>query len=150
MAAFVALGVAAGVAVMLAAVARGGRYEWDARSARELARVSPAARRMADYVAAYAAARGVRVTVAHQGGRRTEGEQAALAAAGASRATGPAAPHVRGAAVDFALLDPGYTVPPASDPRWRVIGAAAADYGAEWGGDWRSIRDFPHVEVRDA
>lgn len=141
-----AVGAAVVGAVLIAR--RRPRVQWDARSTRELDRVSSAARAMADYVHAYAAARGIRVTVAHQGGRRTEGEQAALVAAGRSRASGATAPHVRGDAVDFAFLDSAgkYTVPPAEDPRWTVIGAAARAYGARWGGDW-AWRDMPHVEV---
>ena len=40
-----------------------------------------------------------------------------------------------------------------SDPRWGIIGAAIALSGASeelsWGGMFRSIRDFPHVELKD-
>lgn len=39
-----------------------------------------------------------------------------------------------------------------SDPRWGIIGAAIGLCGASslvWGGMWKSLRDFPHVELRD-
>lgn len=30
-----------------------------------------------------------------------------------------------------------------------VLGPAARGAGLEWGGDWRSFKDYPHVEVPD-
>lgn len=55
-------------------------------------------------------------------------------------------------AVDIALLQDGKYLPD-KDPRWGIIGAAIGLSGAtssvSWGGMFSSIRDFPHIELKD-
>lgn len=57
-------------------------------------------------------------------------------------------------AIDIAILSSSDgTYLPDKDPRWGIIGAAIGLAGAtssvSWGGMFSSIRDFPHVELRD-
>lgn len=58
--------------------------------------------------------------------------------------------HVWGLACDFVPINAAgeYYWPPASDPVWQKIGAAIKLHGLEWGGDWSSIEDMPHGELK--
>lgn len=47
--------------------------------------------------------------------------------------------HQRGRAADFAFI--GRASP------WDVLGRVAKQYGLEWGGDWTSLVDKPHVQL---
>ena len=50
-------------------------------------------------------------------------------------------------AADVAVTRAGKYIASASDPAWQRWGACARAQGLEWGGDWRSIVDCPHVQV---
>jgi peptidoglycan LD-endopeptidase CwlK len=98
-------------------------------------------------------------------GVRTEAEQAAKVRQGYSQTkrswhvsstaqtmsdSGHSYSVVRGAAADIVDKRYGWGGP-ASDLNfqfWIDLGAAAADYGLEWGGDWASFRDVAHVQMR--
>lgn len=92
-------------------------------------------------------------------GLRSFSEQDALYAIGRTKKGGrvtnaPAgfSPHNYKAAVDFGLVKPVpengvLTCFPDKSPVWSLIGKAAKKQGLEWGGDWKSILDRPHVEV---
>lgn len=57
-----------------------------------------------------------------------------------------------GHAVDCAFVDDPTTATIETwDPRqpWDVYGAMARALGLTWGGDWKTIIDRPHVELRD-
>jgi peptidoglycan L-alanyl-D-glutamate endopeptidase CwlK len=82
-------------------------------------------------------------------GLRTLERQKALLAAGASQTL--KSRHITGHAIDFAALVAG-------EVRWdwplygkiaAAFKAAAAELGVPiiWGGDWKSLRDGPHVEL---
>ena len=82
-------------------------------------------------------------------GLRTVERQKALVAAGASQTM--KSRHITGHAIDFAALVGG-------EVRWdwplygkiaAAFKAAAAELGVPivWGGDWKSLRDGPHVEL---
>jgi len=82
-------------------------------------------------------------------GRRTIERQKQLVAAGASRTMNSR--HITGHAVDFAALVGGKV-------RWdwplyakiaAVFKRAAKELGVfiVWGGDWKSFKDGPHVEL---
>jgi peptidoglycan L-alanyl-D-glutamate endopeptidase CwlK len=50
-------------------------------------------------------------------------------------------------AIDFAMITNGkddFVV----GPHWMEIVAIMKKYGMEWGGDWKSIKDYPHFENR--
>ena len=82
-------------------------------------------------------------------GLRTLERQKTLVAAGASQTL--KSRHITGHAIDFAALVGG-------EVRWdwplygkiaEAFKAAAAELGVPiiWGGDWKSLRDGPHVEL---
>lgn len=62
--------------------------------------------------------------------------------------------HQYGLAVDSALYRDGRLQWDMDDPWTRrgylLYGRLAADAGLEWGGNWRSLKDYVHVEARDA
>jgi peptidoglycan L-alanyl-D-glutamate endopeptidase CwlK len=82
-------------------------------------------------------------------GRRTRQRQAELVKAGASRTMNSR--HITGHAIDFAALV-------GREVRWDwplyktiadAFKKAAAELGVAivWGGDWKSFRDGPHIEL---
>lgn len=82
-------------------------------------------------------------------GVRTQARQAQLVAAGASRTMNSR--HITGHAIDFMVLVGG-------KGRWdwplyatvsTAFKQAAAELGVAivWGGDWKSFKDGPHVEL---
>ena len=52
-----------------------------------------------------------------------------------------------GHAVDYAFLDAAGR--PSWDlvHPWGVLGALGKYYGLKWGGDWHSLKDYPHLEL---
>uniref|UniRef100_UPI0012F93B25 M15 family metallopeptidase n=1 Tax=Azohydromonas aeria TaxID=2590212 RepID=UPI0012F93B25 len=87
-------------------------------------------------------------------GYRSPQRQAALAALGPSvtRAGPFESWHQRGLAADCAFLRDGRVVISERDPwamrGYEAYGAVARELGLTWGGDWRSLRDYGHVEWR--
>lgn len=53
-------------------------------------------------------------------------------------------------AADVAVVRGGKYVQSAADTAWQRWGAAAKAHGLEWGGDWTSLVDCPHVQVSEA
>jgi peptidoglycan L-alanyl-D-glutamate endopeptidase CwlK len=56
--------------------------------------------------------------------------------------------HSRGRAMDIAWYVDGkitYSVP---NSWWEVYGAIARKHGLNWGGDWKTFQDRPHIEYR--
>lgn len=96
-------------------------------------------------------------------GLRTMAEQNALYAQGRTRpgsivtnARGGESYHNYGLAVDFALLLPnGSSVSwdmtrdgdQDGTPDWREVVQQAKAIGFEWGGDWTSFKDYPHLQM---
>lgn len=102
-----------------------------------------------------AAARGLTLEVIS--GLRTWEEQEALYAQGRTK-PGPRVTNARpgsswhnfGLAVDLGLFD-GKTYVDGADPAraervYREIAEIGREYGLEWGGNWRKIKDTPHFE----
>jgi peptidoglycan LD-endopeptidase CwlK len=51
-------------------------------------------------------------------------------------------------AIDVYPLESGKVViPPASDSRWHVIGETGTSVGLKWGGDFKRLKDYPHLEM---
>lgn len=106
-------------------------------------------------------ARGVQIIITQ--GLRTIAEQDALYAQGRTKpgsivtnARGGYSNHNFGWAIDFALLLPdGRTVSwdtlrdddKDSLPDWSEVVDEAKKLGFEWGGDWRSFTDLPHLQM---
>lgn len=113
----------------------------------------PAFRAKIEQAIAWAAAQGVRLVPVM--GTRTEDEQAALYAQGRSAPgsivtnAGPGQSlHNYGLAVDLVPADLVDTPNWSPDsPLWAVVGQAANAAGLEWGGNWTSFVDRPHVQL---
>src|SRR5690606_26816173 len=89
-------------------------------------------------------------------GYRSPGRQAELARQGGrTTLAGPGRScHQYGLAVDSALYRDGRLQWDMADPWTRrgyaLYGRLAADAGLEWGGSWVRLKDYVHVEMRDA
>ena len=83
-------------------------------------------------------------------GLRTENEQRSLVKAGKSRTM--KSRHLTGHAVDFVVAEPGGGVSYDHDDMAAcaaIFKQAAKELGVaiEWGGDWKSFVDTPHIEL---
>jgi peptidoglycan L-alanyl-D-glutamate endopeptidase CwlK len=87
-------------------------------------------------------------------GYRSASRQDQLAARGqhVTRARGGRSWHQYGLAADSAFMRDGKLVISERDPwamrGYQLYGQVAKEAGLVWGGDWRSIRDLMHVELR--
>ncbi|UNL92753.1 peptidase M15 [Paenibacillus polymyxa] len=132
-----------------------------AKSANRIAGLSDIQRKAAELLIDFAYACGVPIVITQ--GLRTIDEQNGLYAQGRSKpgqivtnARGGYSYHNFGVAIDFALLLPdGKNV--SWDMRrdgdgdgiadWDEVVAEAKRIGWNWGGDWRSFKDYPHFEM---
>ncbi|MNN28766.1 Peptidoglycan L-alanyl-D-glutamate endopeptidase CwlK precursor [compost metagenome] len=88
-------------------------------------------------------------------GLRTIAEQDALYAQGrttpgsiVTNAKGGTSFHNYGLGVDYALLSAnGSTVSWTVNDAWRRVAEIAKSFGFEWGGDWTSFKDYPHIQM---
>ena len=55
--------------------------------------------------------------------------------------------HQKGRAVDLTFLDELGRISWAEHHPWDTYGACARAAGLKWGGDWKSFKDRPHVEL---
>lgn len=120
-----------------------------------LAGLQPEFRELAERAFAKAADRGVDVFVVsalrtyeeqrrlYLQGRVTPGAVVTNAKAGESY-------HNFGLAFDFAVIKNGRAVWNQNHPDWRAFVAICKDLGLDWGGDWRSIKDYPHLQQGNA
>ena len=90
-------------------------------------------------------------------GNRTWAEQDALFAKRpqVTKARGGFSNHNFGIAIDITIFkgsaDPEQAKTPVFEsPLYKVIGALGTDLGLEWGGNWTSIVDEPHFQLRPA
>lgn len=54
--------------------------------------------------------------------------------------------HNYGLAFDFVLMIDG-KVSWEVDQNWKKVAQAFKDQGFTWGGEWKSIKDYPHLEI---
>lgn len=124
----------------------------DKNSAGKLAKVHPLLSQLIATLIANLATLGIDARVVQ--GLRTYAEQDALYAQGRSKpgkrvtnARGGQSNHNFGLAVDFCVFKDG-------QPDWNdlkpypIIGREAKKLGLEWGGDWATIKDMPHVQLK--
>lgn len=78
-------------------------------------------------------------TALYNQGRTTPGQVVTNAKAGQSY-------HNYGLALDFALLDAKGNVYWTVDTKWKRVAELGKSLGFEWGGDWISFKDYPHLE----
>jgi peptidoglycan LD-endopeptidase CwlK len=87
-------------------------------------------------------------------GFRSAARQTELAAGGpmVTRAAAFESYHQFGLAADVAFMRQGRIVVSEQDPwalrGYELYGEAARSVGLTWGGDWRSLKDYGHVELR--
>jgi peptidoglycan L-alanyl-D-glutamate endopeptidase CwlK len=93
------------------------------------------------------------ITIKVISGLRTYAEQDALFAQGRTkpgpRVTNAAAGHSNhnfGIAFDVGVFDGGNYIE--ESPDYKTVGQIGVDLGLEWGGNWKSIQDEPHFELR--
>jgi hypothetical protein len=117
--------------------------------------LQPDARARARKAFAAAADEGVDVLVVC--GLRTYAEQTKLYAQGrtapgsiVTKAKAGQSYHNFGLAFDFAVVKGGRAVWDETHPDWRRFVAICKDAGFAWGGDWRTFKDYPHLQVPDA
>ncbi|ALN55786.1 L-alanyl-D-glutamate peptidase [Lysobacter enzymogenes] len=96
--------------------------------------------------------RGIKMVLVE--GFRSAKRQAELAAAGkATRAGAGQSCHQYGLAVDSAPIRNGKLQWDMNDPwtrdAYHLYGQLAQEAGLEWGGSWRSIKDYVHLEQKD-
>lgn len=125
----------------------------DERSERNIATLHPLVQPYARSLVQRAAERGITIKIIS--GTRNAGEQNTLYAKGRT-APGPKVTNARfgysnhnfGIAFDVGLFsDDGKKYIPES-PLYKVVGSIGVDLGLEWGGNWKSIVDEPHFQLR--
>jgi len=123
----------------------------DGRSEKVIATLQPEVRSHARALVMKAAE--VRITIKVISGLRTYAEQNALYAQGRTKsgrivtnARGGYSNHNFGIAFDIGVFDGAKYIP--ESPRYKAIGAIGADLGLEWGGNWKTIQDEPHFQLR--
>lgn len=103
--------------------------------------------------ALYFKARGHGLTINIIGGLRSYFEQDKLYAQGRTRpgsvvtnARGGYSNHNFGIAFDVGLFERSQYL--GESPMYRAVGALGEELGLEWGGNWRTIMDQPHFQLR--
>lgn len=131
----------------------GPRDQANARSERMIATLLPHARPYAR--ALYFKARDNGIAINIISGTRTYAEQDALYAQGrttggeiVTNARGGYSNHNFGIAFDIGVFSGNRYLP--ESPLYKAVGALGMELGLEWGGNWTSIVDQPHFQLRPA
>ena len=125
----------------------------DDRSEKVIATLLPQVRPIARALVQKAAAAGISIRVIS--GLRSYEEQAALYAQGRT-APGKKVTNARpgysnhnfGIAFDIGVFEGSRYLP--ESPKYKAVGALGMDLGLEWGGNWKTIVDQPHFQLRPA
>jgi peptidoglycan L-alanyl-D-glutamate endopeptidase CwlK len=130
----------------------------DSRSEKNIATLHPRVRPFARALIEKAAGQGIIIKVTSA--TRSFAEQDELFAQGRTKpgrkvtnARGGFSNHNFGIAIDITIFkgsaDPEQAKTPIFEsPLYKVIGALGTDLGLEWGGNWTSIKDEPHFQLR--
>jgi len=125
----------------------------DARSEKAISTLLPEVRPMARALVQKAALAGIKIKIIS--GLRSYEEQDALYAQGrttpgprVTNAKGGYSNHNFGIAFDVGVFE-GSRYLTGSD-KYKAVGALGMDLGLEWGGNWTSIVDEPHFQLRPA
>lgn len=123
------------------------------KSEAKLSDINPTLREKAVRLIEQSYAEGIWILITQ--GLRTIAEQNALYAQGRTtsgkvitNARGGYSYHNFGLAFDFAVYNPdGKTINWTVDSKWKRVGALGKALGLEWGGEFRSIVDYPHFQL---
>ena len=125
--------------------------EVDERSEENIATLLPEVRPFARRLVNKAA--GVGITIKVISGLRTYEEQDELYAQGrtkpgniVTKARGGYSNHNFGIAFDVGVFEGKKWIPESS--KYKAVGALGMDLGLEWGGNWKTIQDEPHFQLR--
>jgi len=125
----------------------------DERSERTIVTLLPQVQPLARALIESAAAIGIAIKVIS--GTRTYEEQNALYEQGRSKAgrivtnaRGGYSNHNFGIAFDIGVFEGGRYI--AESPAYKAVGAIGMKLGLEWGGNWKTIQDEPHFQLRPA
>ena len=131
----------------------GPRDQANARSERLIATLLPHVRPYAR--ALYFKARDNGIAINIISGTRTYAEQDALYAQGrtaagdiVTNARGGYSNHNFGIAFDIGVFSGNRYLP--ESPLYKAVGALGMELGLEWGGNWKTIVDQPHFQLRPA
>ncbi len=134
-------------------IASGSATLADERSERNIATLLPQVQPLARALIESAAAIGIAIKVIS--GTRTYEEQNALYEQGRSKAgrvvtnaRGGYSNHNFGIAFDIGVFQGGRYI--AESPAYKAVGALGIKLGLEWGGNWKTIQDEPHFQLRPA
>ena len=123
----------------------------DDRSEGVIATLLPEVRPYARALIGKAAAAGIIIKVIS--GLRTYDEQNDLYAQGRGKpgrivtnARGGYSNHNFGIAFDIGVFESGKYLD--ESPKYKAVGALGTDLGLEWGGNWKTIQDEPHFQLR--
>ena len=125
----------------------------DERSEKLIATLLPELRPMARALVQKAAGAGITIRVIS--GLRSYEEQAALYAQGrtapgaiVTNARAGYSNHNFGIAFDIGVFEGNRYLP--ESPKYKAVGVLGQDLGLEWGGNWKTIVDQPHFQLRPA
>ncbi len=123
----------------------------DSRSEKTIATLLPEVQPIAR--ALVQKAQGIGITIKIISGLRTYAEQNALYAQGrtadghiVTNARGGYSNHNFGIAFDVGVFEGSKYLPESS--KYKAVGALGVDLGLEWGGNWKTIVDQPHFQLR--
>lgn len=125
--------------------------EVDARSEKVIVSLQPPVQPLARALVQKSASNGIRIKVLS--GLRTYAEQDALYAQGRSapgkvvtNARGGHSNHNFGIAFDVGVFEGAKYL--GDSPKYKAVGVLAMELGLEWGGNWKTIVDQPHFQLR--
>jgi peptidoglycan L-alanyl-D-glutamate endopeptidase CwlK len=123
----------------------------DSRSEKVIATLLPEVQPMARALVQKAASVGITIKIIS--GLRTYAEQDALYAKGrtepgniVTKARGGYSNHNFGIAFDIGVFEGNKYLD--ESPKYKAVGALGVDLGLEWGGNWKTIVDQPHFQLR--
>ena len=123
----------------------------DSRSEKTIATLLPEVQPLARAIVQKAASVGITIKIIS--GLRTYAEQDALYAKGrtepgpiVTKAKGGYSNHNFGIAFDIGVFEGSKYLP--DSPKYKAVGALGVDLGLEWGGNWKTIVDQPHYQLR--
>jgi len=127
--------------------------EVDARSEKVIATLLPPAQPLARALVQKSALNGIQIKIIS--GLRTYDEQNALYAQGrtapgskVTNARGGYSNHNFGIAFDIGVFEGTRYLP--ESPKYKAAGVLGMELGLEWGGNWKTLVDQPHFQLRPA
>jgi len=127
--------------------------EVDPRSEKVIATLLPSVQPLARALVQKSAQNGIRIKIIS--GLRTYAEQDALYAQGRTKpgnvvtnVKGGYSNHNFGIAFDIGIFEGTKYI--SESPKYKAVGILGMELGLEWGGNWKTIVDQPHFQLRPA